>query len=37
MFKVCGFIGISKIEFCTFYNAQMVKQNIKKQKPFEIL
>ena len=32
MFKVCGIIGISKIEFFNFFGIERVKQNLKKLK-----
>ena len=34
MFKVCGIIGISKIEFFSFSDTERVKQN---KKNYEIL
>ena len=35
MFKVCGFIGISKIEFFNFSGTERVKQNQKKLKTIQ--
>ena len=32
MFKVCGTVGISKIEFFNFFGTERVKQNKKKVK-----
>ena len=31
MFKVCGIIGISKIEFFNFSGTERIKQNKKKK------
>ena len=31
MFKVCGIIGISKIEFFNFSGTERIKQNQKKK------
>ena len=37
MFKVCGIIGISKIEFFNFFGTERVKQNQKKLKTIQNL